>query len=77
MEGRDSVVGPGAGGKPAKPGEARGREGEARGREEGLTPSEQPVMADGQLGGGNLDRGPERANPEGTADTQNPPTERS
>lgn len=33
-------------------------------------------MADGQLGAGNLERGPERANPEGTVDTPNPPNDR-
>lgn len=35
--------------------------------------SEQPVVVDGQLGGANLDRGPERQNPEGTVDLPNPP----
>lgn len=35
--------------------------------------SEQPLMGDGQLGGDSLERGPERRNPEGTADTPNPP----
>lgn len=34
--------------------------------------SQQPILEDGQLGGANLDRGPERRNPEGTVDTPNP-----
>lgn len=37
--------------------------------------SEQPILEDGQLGGANLDKGPERRNPEGTADRPNPPTD--
>ncbi|MGA9524674.1 MAG: hypothetical protein WBV82_24665 [Myxococcaceae bacterium] len=35
------------------------------------TRGEMPVLVDGQLGGANLERGPERANPEGTVDTAN------
>lgn len=38
--------------------------------------SHHPIMEDGQLGGGNLNRGPERANPEGTSDLPNPPEDR-
>jgi hypothetical protein len=38
--------------------------------------SEQLLMVDGQLGAANLERGPERANPEGTVDTPNPPLDR-
>gem|GEM_PF-3750612 len=56
---RDPSIGPEAKGQPSE-------------RERRLTPSEQPVIADGQLGGANLERGPERANPEGTVDTPNP-----
>jgi len=63
LERKDSNVGPEATGNPPE-------------RDKSLTPSEQPVLTDGQLGAGNLERGPERANPEGTVDTPNPPTER-
>ncbi len=35
------------------------------------TLSEMAVITDGQVGGANLERGPERANPEGTVDTAN------
>ncbi len=54
---------------------ARSEEAEERSRE-GYVPSEQVVMADGQLGGNNIERGPERQNPEGTALTPNPPPDR-
>lgn len=35
---------------------------------EELTPGEQTIMGDGQLGGEALERGPEASNPEGSAD---------
>lgn len=44
-------------------------------KREGLVRGEQTVMGDGQLGGRNIDRGPERRNPEGTALTPNPPAD--
>lgn len=34
---------------------------------------ETTILGDGQLGGENLERGPERINPEGTVDIANPP----
>ena len=37
----------------------------------GLQRSETTVVTDGQVGTHNLERGPERANPEGTVDTSN------
>ncbi len=39
-------------------------------------PSEQTVISDGQLGAANLERGPERENPEGSALRPIPPEER-
>lgn len=52
------------------------QEGEPHEREEKWAPSHQSIMEDGQLGGANLDRGPERANPEGTSGTPIPPADR-
>lgn len=51
----------------------KGGEPPAPGRE--WAKSEQPLMGDGQLGGDTLAQGPEYRNPEGTADTPNPPEE--
>jgi hypothetical protein len=59
--------------RPSSVPEAEGEEPE-RGKK--WARSHQSIMEDGQLGGANLDRGPERANPEGTSLTPNPPEDR-
>jgi hypothetical protein len=59
-------------GLPTDTGEVRGLRG---GREPkvpgGYARSEEQVITDGQLGSHNLQRGPERANPEGSVDISN------